>query len=75
MPIQALILLAILAASAVVFTVVFVIVADRELAKPETGEGNEAREGSDARAGREGDGDGRMGREEKDDESGGGRGA
>lgn len=35
MPMQALILLVILAASAVVFTVIFVIVADRELAKPE----------------------------------------
>ncbi|CAN5514539.1 MAG: hypothetical protein M3494_17125 [Actinomycetota bacterium] len=35
MPIQALILLAILAASAILFTIIFVIVANRELAKPE----------------------------------------
>lgn len=51
MPIQALILLAILAASAVVFTVVFVIVADRQLARPADGEANEARADNDDETG------------------------
>lgn len=94
-PIQALVLLAILAASAIIFTVVFVMVADRELAKPEAGDPDEARgrrEEDEARAGREGageprdgsdegraepggEGGGRLGREEKDEGSGGGRGA
>ncbi len=81
--IQALIMLAILAASAIVFTVVFVLVADRELAKPMAGETNETREGNEdnnVRNDREEnsggeESDGRIGREEEDDESGGRRGA
>ncbi|MGH3090435.1 MAG: hypothetical protein ACRDSJ_24400 [Rubrobacteraceae bacterium] len=77
MAMQALIMLAILAASAVIFTVVFVVVADRELAKPEGGERGEGIEESDGRAEREeGEGSGggrdeddgrRIGREERED--------
>lgn len=73
--IQALIMLSILAASAVVFTVIFVIVADRELAKPEpeNGQSNEEREESNGRIEREA-GEGSEGEREESEDTGGERG-
>ncbi len=64
--ISALIVLAILAASAIVFTVVFVIVADRELAKTEP----EREERDEEERGEREESNGRMEREENKDSDG-----
>lgn len=75
-PIQALVMLAVLAASAILFTVVFVIVADRELAKPvDSARAREERSEDEDRSRSETDGEERVNREERSDENGGGRGA